>query len=138
MKRSLRAAAFAAPLLAAACALAGQSDSLYQVESKAAPAELQAGAKGQLEIKIRTKKGAHISDEAPLKISLAGKNVKVEKEQLTKADGAKQEDGPKFEVPFVAEQQGQGSIEADMVFFVCTDKLCERQTKKLSVPVSVK
>jgi hypothetical protein len=139
MRIALLFAAFAAMTLPAACAKAGgQTDNLYGVETRSTPGEVKAGEKGQAEIKIRVKDGAHISEEAPLKIALSGKNVKLEKQQLSKADQAKQPDGPKFEVPFTAEQAGQGSVECDMTFYVCTEKLCERQTKKISIPVSVK
>ena len=90
-----------------------------------------------------SKSGAHISDEAPLKIELKATGAKVEKDKLAYKDSmAKKSDAqpypnPRFEVPFTASTAGKASIEAKMKFFVCTDKLCTPQQKTITLPVDV-
>ncbi|MBK9177924.1 MAG: hypothetical protein IPM46_16670, partial [Flavobacteriales bacterium] len=84
------------------------------------------------------------SDEAPLKIELSSKESQLAKEKLTladslnkKKDGEKDYPDPRFEVGFTPHTQGPTTVEAKMTFFICTEKLCSRQTKNLSLPVEV-
>ena len=44
---------------------------------------------------------------------------------------------PRFEVPLSASAKGPGAVEAKLTFFVCTETLCSRQQRTLSVPVTV-
>ena len=132
-------------ILAAVPALAGENvASLYDLSTDGSTASLKAGEKGTFVIAINTKEGAHVSDEAPLKIELSSKQAKVEKAKLTlkdsvgkKKEGAEYAD-PRFEVGFTPTAQGKGSVDAKMTFFICTDKICARQTKDLSLALDVK
>lgn len=134
-------------LLLCAGPLAGLAEedvaSLYEVSTEGTTGAFKAGQKGKVVIEIKTKSGSHISDEAPLSIELKGKAVSPEKEKLTLKDsvapkkaGAKYTD-PKFEVALTGAAPGKGQVDAKMVFFVCTDKLCARQQKTLALPVEV-
>jgi len=115
----------------------------YDLDTSASSAKVKAGEKGKVVIEIRAKAGAHISDEAPLKIELKGTGATVEKEKLAYKDSiAKKKDGqefadPRFEVAFTAPAAGKASIEAKMKFFVCTDKVCAPQQKTITLPVEV-
>src|SRR5437899_12489235 len=108
--------------LAALCARADEDAStMYEVKTGAAA--VKAGAKGKATIEIVPKAGAHVSDQAPLKIELTGKQVSVEKAKLTYADSvSKKQPGqeyaaPKFEVPFsAAAAPGKGELDAKMTF----------------------
>ncbi len=129
-------------LVASACfAQAPDVAGLYDVTSEGTSQKVKVGEKGKLVIVFRTKAGSHISSDAPLKIELSAKDAKLEKEKLTLADSVtKKEAGkeyvdPKFEVPFVVAAAGKASLDAKMTFFICTDKVCARQQKTLSVPV---
>ena len=131
-------------LLATACfAQAPDVASLYDVTTDGSSQAVKVGEKGKLVIEFHTKPGSHISGEAPLKIELSAKAAKLEKEKLTGADSvAKKAEGkdyvdPKFEVPFTAAAAGKASVDAKLTFFICTDKVCARQQKTLSVPVVV-
>lgn len=138
MKRLLTHVLSASLLLVSTSAF-GKSEGLYTLEGKATPEALAEGDKGSLQIEIKGQKGAYISEEAPVRVKLSGRNVKVEKASLSRKDvqpGSGK--SPRFEVPFVAEAKGEGAVEADMVFFVCTETLCERQAKKITIPVTVK
>lgn len=137
-----------AALVGAACstAFAGEevdTASLYELSTDGSTSKLKAGEKGTFVLQIKAKDGAHVSEEAPLKLEVTGKNVKAEKAKLTLADSvAKKAEGqqyanPRFEVPISAEAAGKGSVDAKLTFFICTDQLCSRQQKTLSVPVEV-
>lgn len=121
---------------------------LYEVTTDGSSSRITAGEKGKLVLAIRSKDGSHISDEAPLKIQLSGKGVTPEKATLAykdqvskKADGQKYADPVVFEVPFSADPAatapGAATLQAKMTFFVCTDQICARQQKTVSVPVQV-
>lgn len=116
----------------------------YEVSTAGTTSKLKAGETGKVIIGIKAKNGAHVSDEAPLKIELSSKESKLSKEKLTLADSLnKKKDGetnypdPRFEVPFTPTAHGTTTVEAKMTFFICTEKLCSRQTKNLSLPVEV-
>lgn len=117
---------------------------MYSVSAQANPSSVSAGGKGTLVISFKTDPDAHISDEAPLKIQLAGKNVAVEKQTLhyqdsvAKKTAEKAYPDPRFEVPFTAQAKGDGAVDAKMTFFVCSKEICSRQQKTVSIPVTVK
>ncbi|MBI3185059.1 MAG: hypothetical protein HYZ28_23205 [Myxococcales bacterium] len=143
MNRTLLLAA--APIWAACSALAGPVDptTLYELTTQGSTDKVKAGEKGVMVIEIRSKVGAHVSEEAPLKIELTGREVRPEKDKLTIKDSVgKKESGqqyanPRFEIPFQAAAAGKGAMEAKVTFFICTDKLCVRQQKALRVDVEV-
>ena len=131
-----------------ACPLARASDEvdpskLYDLSTAGSTQKLKLGDKGTVVIAITAKPGAHVSDEAPIKIELSGANLKLAKQKLTAADSLAKKDpakegvSPRFEVPFTGAAAGKGTLEAKLSFFICTDKLCARQQKTLSVPVEV-
>ena len=116
---------------------------LYDLDTAGSSQKVKVGEKGKLVIEIRAKNGAHISDEAPLKIELKGTGATPEKDKLVykdsvgqKHNGAEYPD-PRFEVPFTAPTAGKASIEAKMKFFVCTEKVCQPQQKTITLPVDV-
>src|SRR5438874_2941873 len=111
----------AAVSLASMCAVADEDPAtMYDVKTGAEA--VKAGAKGKATIEIVPKAGAHVSDQAPLKIELSGKQVTIEKQKLSYADSvAKKEPGqeyavPKFEIPFGAAAAGKGEVSAKMSF----------------------
>src|SRR5262249_5535103 len=129
--------------LLAALTQAPDVGGLYELDTAGTSQKVKVGEKGKVVIEIRAKSGAHISDEAPLKIELKGTGAKVEKDKLgykdsvgQKRNGAEYPD-PRFEVPFSAASAGKASIEAKMKFFVCTEKVCSPQQKTITLPVDV-
>ena len=144
--RIARSLVLGSSLLVASLALAADVDptSLYKITTDGTSAKVPAGKKGTLVLEIQSLKGAHVSDEAQLKIQLSGTGtVSPEKAQLVYADSLRKPSAsvkypdPRFEVPFATQGKGPGTVEAKMVFFVCTDQACLRQQKTLSVPVTV-
>lgn len=138
---------FLAPaVLVTSLALAAEVDptTLYRVTTEGTTAKVAPGKKGTLILEIQSLRGAHVSDEAPLRIQLSGTGaVTPEKTQLVYGDSVRKPTpavkypDPRFEVPFAAQGKGPGTVEARMTFFVCTEQLCLRQQKTLSVPVTV-
>ena len=128
-----------------ACALASADDAakVFSVSTDGTTQKVAAGKQGTLVIAFHTDQAAHISNEAPLKISLSGKNLSPAKpvlhyaDSVAKPDPSKQYPDPRFEVPFTATAKGQGTIDAKMTFFVCTEQLCSRHQQTISVPVEV-
>ncbi|MBK7860521.1 MAG: hypothetical protein IPJ65_18310 [Archangiaceae bacterium] len=130
-------------LLIAVLSQAPDVAGLYDLTTDGSTLKVKAGEKGKLVIDIRSRSGAHISDEAPMKIELKATGAKVEKDKLNykdstgvRKDGVEYPD-PHFEVPFSAPTAGKATIEAKMKFFVCTDKVCSPQQKTVTVPVDV-
>ena len=132
--------------MAAATVLAADPDvtSLYDVKTDGSSVALKAGEKGKVIIAIKTKNGAHVSDEAPLRIELSSKDAKLDKEKVTladslvkKAEGSAEFPDPRFEVGFTPSGPAKATVDAKMTFFICTEKVCARQTKTLSFPVTV-
>jgi hypothetical protein len=115
---------------------------LYSVSTDGSVVSVKPGEKGKLVLAIQTKPGAHVSDEAPLKLELTGKAVQPEKKKLSladsvapKAEGKKYTD-PKFDVPFALDAGAdKGELSAKLTFFICTDQLCARQQKTLKLDV---
>ncbi|WP_426751446.1 hypothetical protein [Myxococcus sp. Y35] len=143
-----RLSSLAALLAAVTCSapvLAADVDpaSLYEVSTDGTSTQVKAGEKGTFVLAIKSKAGAHVSDEAPLKLEVKGTQLTPAKEKLSLADSvAKKAEGqefadPRFEVPFTAAAAGKGSVDAKLTFFICTEKICARQQKTFSLPVEV-
>jgi hypothetical protein len=123
----------------------GQVDptTLYEVSTEGTSTKVKAGEQGVFVLSIKSKQGAHVSDEAPLKLELKGTQVVPAQEKLALKDSvAKKAAGqqfvdPRFEVPFKATAAGKGLLEAKLTFFICSEQLCARQQKTFSLPVEV-
>jgi hypothetical protein len=117
--------------------------SLYVLTTEGSTTALKAGQPGTFVLAIHTVSGAHISEDAPLKLALSGSGgIQPEKALLSRSDAkAIPKPGgatdPRFEVPLFASAKGQGVVEAKLTFFVCTETLCARQQKTLSLQVTV-
>jgi hypothetical protein len=124
-------------------AMADEADGLWELTTEGSTTNLMAGDRGLLVINIKAKSGAHVSDEAPLRIELSSKDSKLEKQKLTLADSVTKKNGsaypdPRFEVGFTPNSKGTTTLDGKLTFFICTEKLCMRQTKNLALKVDVK
>ncbi len=141
MKRLFLIAAFSLSCVAHADAdpVAG----MYELSTDGTSKAVKVGEKGKLVIAISAKPGAHVSGDAPMKIELASKELKAEKEKLTLADAMTKKsdkheiEEARFEVPFSASKAGKANLEAKLTYFICTDKVCARQQKTIQFPVDV-
>jgi hypothetical protein len=138
--------AAAAALFAAVSALAQEAPdpaTLYELSASMAASKVVAGVPATLVISVKAKPGNHISEEAPLRIDLSGVNAAPAKATLRLADSVVKQDAGteiaevRFEVPYATVQAGPAQAGAKAVIFVCTESLCLRDTKDLSVPFEV-
>ncbi|NMO23330.1 hypothetical protein HPC49_25255 [Pyxidicoccus fallax] len=126
-------------------ALANEVDptSLYEVSTEGTSTQVKAGEKGVFVLSIKTKEGAHVSEEAPLKLDVKGTQLTPAKEKLGREDSVSKKAAgqefvdPRFEVPFTTASAGKGTVDAKLTFFICTEKICARQQKTFSLPVEV-
>ncbi|HEX4802115.1 MAG TPA: hypothetical protein VFV14_01310 [Myxococcaceae bacterium] len=116
---------------------------LYEITTPGSAQKVKAGSKGTVVVTIKTKNGSHVSGEAPFKLEVSGKGVKPEKERLSLADAVDKRSvdngvaDPRFEIAFLAPSPGHGEVDAKLTFFICTEKICARQQKTVSIPVDV-
>ncbi len=148
MSHFRRMSSLAAALLAVGCSQAraeGQVDpaTLYEVSTEGTSARVKASEQGVFVLSIKSRSGAHISGEAPLKLELKGTQLKPGQEKLALKDSkAKTPEGKdfadvRFEVPFTGTGAGKGSLEAKLSFFICSEQLCAMQKKTFTLPVEV-
>jgi hypothetical protein len=128
-----------ASLFAAALLAALDAASAYKIE--ALPSKAKAGAVSKARLEVVPLQGAHVSPDAPISLTVqSGAFAKVEKEKFGRPD-AKSTDkqGVAFEVPFTA-KAGPGQkdeLHAKLVFFICTETLCERQSRDVTLALEV-
>ncbi|MBZ4415990.1 hypothetical protein [Myxococcus sp. RHSTA-1-4] len=148
MLRSSRFTPMAAVLAALAWTAPAFADdvdpsTLYEVSTEGTSTQVKAGEKGVFVLSIKTKEGAHVSEEAPLKLDVKGTRLTPAKEKLGREDSVSKKAAgqefvdPRFEVPFTTAAAGKGTLDAKLTFFICTEKICARQQKAFSLPVEV-
>jgi hypothetical protein len=130
-------------LFCAGLALASESKESatknYTIDTSGTSQQVQPGKQGTLRLHIKAAEGYKVSPEAPLKIALTGDGVDLTKTKLGHDDAKdKKSEAPEFNVAFSSASAGDKKIVVDASFFVCNEKICERKTEKLSVPVSVR
>ena len=134
--RSFVALALALPLSARAADPADEAAKLYEVEMSATPSVAK-GSEGELVIRIKPKPGAEIHKEAPISLALDARNVEPGQKKVGRKELKMEGENGSFTVPFKAVEAGAGGIDANLTFFICTDKVCARQQRKATLPVTV-
>jgi hypothetical protein len=132
-------AALSIAALTTAASADDKAEKRYQLDTGGTTTALKAGKGGVFKLQIKPAQGFKVSAEAPLKITLRSSSLQLAKDALGHAD-AEGKDAPKFAVTFQAPKggpKGKSSIEADAVFVVCNETVCERKSEKLAVAVVV-
>lgn len=141
MKPRILGAVAVVAVCVAGCAARAQSksDKLYTL-TKPATITLQAGETGKAVIEIKATPGNHVNDEAsaPFKVKVSGEGLSFPKAQFGHDDAKHGASSTTVEVPFTAVKAGETTLEADLVFVICTASNCLRQTDRVTIPVSVK
>jgi len=111
----------------------------YKIETSQAPLKVKKGEKGQAKVTVVPRSDAHVSPEAPLSVTLsAGPALELPKQKLGRPDAkATEARGVEFDLPFVGKQAGKDELKAQVTFFICTEKLCERQKREVALAVVV-
>ena len=131
MRLATFALIFALPL----AVRADEAAKAYRIESTQGPLKVKKGAAAKAHVEIVPRQGAHVSPDAPLSVALSsGGGLKLEKAKLLRADTHETKaQGVEFDVPFVA--SGSDELKASVNFFICTEKLCERQKRDVTLAV---
>ena len=106
----------------------------YRVEAPAF-VKVKKGAAAQARIAVVPRSDAHVSPDAPISLTLsAGPSVTLAKAKLGRAEAKEtSQKGVEFAVPFTAAASGE--VKGTLSFFICTEKLCERQKREIAVRV---
>lgn len=138
--RSLAASAFIAlGLVMASPAVAQNPNEHFTIDVTRSTQELKVGEKGTLSIIINPAAGKKVHDQAPMIVNVKpGKGLQFAKTKLGHADVVNpKEKSPELRVEFTALEAGSQPTSADLQFFICTDKWCERMTSRVQVNVTV-
>ena len=100
---------------------------------------MKRGEKGEARVTVVPRSDAHVSPDAPVSVAVsAGPALELPKQKLGRPDAkATDAKGVEFEVPFVGKQAGRDELRAQVTFFICTEKLCERQKRDVALAVVV-
>ena len=90
-------------------------------------------------VEVVPRPDAHVSPDAPISLALTScPSLKLAKEKLGRPDAKEtQAKGVAFDVPFTASAAGKDELKGTLVFFICTEKLCERQKREIAMNVEV-
>jgi len=113
-------------------------DKPYTLKTKGTTTKVKQGKAGTFALQIIPAKGYKVSREAPMKIKLKSKGLELEKKKLGQKDAQnKKSTSPKFNVGFKTPAAGAQSIDANAIFFICNEEICQRKVEKVKVAVSV-
>ena len=113
--------------------------SAYRIETGPA-LQVKKGEAGKARFAVVPRPDAHVSPDAPISLTVsAGPAVKLSKQKLGRADAKETAaKGVEFEVPFTAESAGKDEVKGQLSFFICTEKLCEKQKREVALAVEVR
>ncbi len=110
----------------------------YRIETTKV-VKLKKGETGHAKVEVVPRSDAHVSPDAPISLAVtAGPSLKLAKEKLGRPDAKEtQAKGVAFDIPVTATASGKDEVKGDLVFFICTEKLCERQKREIAMAVEV-
>ena len=123
-----------AGLLAASPEVSGT----YRIETSKT-LKVKKGETGHAKVEVVPRSDAHVSPDAPISLALtSGPALKLEKEKLGRPEAKEtKEKGVAFDVPFTASAAGKDEVKGTLSFFICTEKLCEKQKREIAMAVEV-
>ena len=110
----------------------------YRIETSKG-LKVKPGETAHAKVEVVPRADAHVSPDAPITLSLtSGPAVKLAKEKLGRPDAKETKaKGVAFDVPFTAAAAGKDELKGTLSFFICTEKLCEKQNKQIAMAVEV-
>ena len=105
----------------------------------ASPAKVTTGSKGSATLEIVPKKGWHLNDEFPYKLTVAAPaGAKVAKPEQTKKDTVSfSHEKMKWAIDFEASAAGDKAFTGKVKFAVCTETSCDPKKEELAFNVKV-
>ncbi|GAC1346762.1 MAG: hypothetical protein NVS2B9_19150 [Myxococcales bacterium] len=142
MTRTLLAVALAlaaAPASAAegpAASTPATAAATYKVEAPRS-LEVRTGEKASVRIAVVPRADSHVSPEAPVSVAISGTpSIEVPQPKLGRPEARETpQKGVAFDIPFIARAAGPGTVDANLIFFICTEKLCERHKEHVQLAV---
>jgi len=111
----------------------------YRIETSKG-LKVKPGETAHAKVEVVPRADAHVSPDAPISLSLtSGPTLKLAKEKLGRTDAKETEaKGVAFDVPFTAAAAaGKDELKGTLSFFICTEKLCEKQKQEIAMAVEV-
>ena len=101
--------------------------------------KVKKGETATAKVEVVPRSDAHVSPDAPISLALtSGPAVKLGKEKLGRADAKETKaKGVEFDVPITAASAGKDEVKGTLSFFICTDKLCEKQKREIAMAIEV-
>ena len=110
----------------------------YRVETSKT-LKVKKGQTGHAKVEVVPRADAHVSPDAPISLALtAGPSLKLAKEKMGRPEAKETKaKGVEFDIPFTAAAAGTDALKGTLSFFICTEKLCEKQQREIAVNVEV-
>jgi hypothetical protein len=126
-------------LLALLLAAAPDVSGTYRIETTKAPIKVKKGGQASAHVEVVPRSDAHVAPDAPISLTVSsGPALKLPKAKLGRPEAKEtKEKGVEFDVPFTAQAAGKDQLRASLSFFICTEKICERQKRDLALTVEV-
>lgn len=108
----------------------------YKIEAPKV-VKVKKGSSASAKVEIVPRSDAHVSPDAPISLTVqGGPALKLSKEKLGRAEAKETKaHGVEFEVPFTASARDE--LKGTLSFFICTEKLCEKQKREIALAVEV-
>ena len=99
--------------------------------------KVKKGASAVAKVEVVPRADAHVDPAAPISLTVsAGPAVTLAKSKLGRPDAKETKaKGVEFDVPFTATARDE--LKGSLSFFICTEKLCERQKREIALAVEV-
>ena len=110
----------------------------YRIETSKT-LKVKKGETATAKVEVVPRSDAHVSPDAPISLALTtGPGLKLAKDKLGRPEAKEtQAKGVVFDVPFSAAAAGKDELKGTLTFFICTEKLCERQKREIAMAVEV-
>jgi len=99
--------------------------------------KVKKGEAATARVEVVPRSDAHVSPDAPISLTVsAGPAVTLPKQKLGRAEAHETAaKGVQFDVPFTASARDE--LKGTLSFFICTEKLCEKQKREIALAVEV-
>ncbi|MCA1826146.1 MAG: hypothetical protein LC689_04295 [Myxococcales bacterium] len=108
----------------------------YRIETPKV-VKVKKGETASAKVEVVPRSDAHVSPDAPISLTVsAGPAVSLAKTKLGRAEARETKaHGVEFDVPFTASARDE--VKGTLSFFICTEKLCEKQKREIALAVEV-
>jgi hypothetical protein len=108
----------------------------YKIEAPQV-VKVKKGEQAQARVEVVPRSDAHVSPDAPITLTVkSGPGLTLAKAKLGRAEAHETDKhGVSFDIPFTA--AASDKVEGTLSFFICTEQLCEKQKRDISLAVEV-